>query len=60
MHLLAHSAHEIRVVEKCSLGAILCTKLDEVGQNSQDGSLPLGPHMEGGGEEAIHSKYSWH
>jgi hypothetical protein len=40
MHFPTCSSHEVRVVEKCGLGAVLYTELDEVRQDPQDGSVP--------------------
>jgi hypothetical protein len=40
MHFPTCSSHEVRVVEKCGQGAVLFTKVNEVRQDSQDGSVP--------------------
>jgi hypothetical protein len=54
MHFPQRSTHDVRVVEKDGLGAELYTEVNEMHQDPQDGSLPLGrPIMEGGADRPL-------
>jgi hypothetical protein len=54
MHFSPRSTQEVRVAEKCGLGAVLYMEVDEERQDPQDGSVPPGrPYMKGGAEKPL-------